>query len=74
MAPLRVMGHQDRCFMVDPLSYFSFQPVDMCYPVCTDGAYKRTLAADQRVAHVVVAVGSLYFTVSMVLFHMSYTT
>ena len=48
---------------VDPLSYFSFQPVlhdwcnkgrDMCYPVCgRDVAYKRTLAViSERVAHV----------------------
>ena len=37
------MGSSDRCFMVDPMSYFSFQPVlhdwcnkgrGMCYPVC----------------------------------------
>ena len=31
-------GSSDRSFMVDPLSYFSFQPVlhdrCMCYPVC----------------------------------------
>ena len=36
-------GSSDRSFMVDPLSYFSFQPVlhnwcnkdrGMCYPVC----------------------------------------
>ena len=36
-------GSSDRCFMVDPLSYFSFQPVlhdwfnkgcGVCYPVC----------------------------------------
>ena len=37
---------------VDPLSYFSFQPVlhcrGMCYPVCGDGAYKRTLAANRK--------------------------
>ena len=40
---------------VDPLSYFSFQPVHhdwcnkgrgMCYPACGMGAYKRTLAAN----------------------------
>ena len=40
---------------VDPLSYFSFQPVlhdwcnkgrGMCYPVW-DGAYKRTLAVNR---------------------------
>ena len=38
-----VDGSSDRSFMVDPLSYFSFQPVlhdwcnkgrGMCYPVC----------------------------------------
>ena len=32
------MGVSDRSFMVDPLSYFSIQPVlhdwCMCYPVC----------------------------------------
>ena len=48
---------------VDPLSYFSFQPVlldwcnkgrGMCYPVW-DGAYKRTLAVNRYV----VAVGFL---------------
>ena len=32
-------GSSDRSFMVDPLNYFSFQPVlhkghGMCYPVC----------------------------------------
>ena len=29
-------GSLDQSFMVDPLSYFSFQPVlhDWCYPVC----------------------------------------
>ena len=39
---------------VDPLSYFSFQPVlhdwcnkGMCYPVCWDGAYKRNLAVNR---------------------------
>ena len=41
---------------VDPLSYFSFQPVlhDWCnkgrgmfYPVCGDNAYKRTLAVNR---------------------------
>ena len=48
--------------MVDPLSYFSFQPVlhdwcnkgcGMCYPVCND-AYKSTLAVNrkERVAYV----------------------
>ena len=53
---------------VDPLNYFSFQPVlhdwcnkgcGMCNPVW-DGAYKRTLAVNQkRVAHV-TAAGFLY--------------
>ena len=42
---------------VDPLSYFSFQPVlhdwcnkgrGVCYPVCGGGAYKRTLAANRK--------------------------
>ena len=29
-------GSSDRSFMVNPLSYFSFEPVlhGMCYPVC----------------------------------------
>ena len=44
--------------MVDPLSYFSFQPVlhdwcnkgcGMCYPVW-DGAYKRTVGANHVAA------------------------
>ena len=48
--------NQDRSFMVDPLSYFSFQPVlhnwgnkghGMCYPVWDD-AYKWTLAANRK--------------------------
>ena len=48
---------------VDPLSYFSFQPVfhdwynkgrGMCYPVWDD-VYKRTLAANQRLAYVAAA-------------------
>ena len=49
-------GSSDRSFMVDPLSYFSVQPVlhdwcnkgrGMCYPVC-DGAYQITLAVNQQ--------------------------
>ena len=50
---------------MDPLSYFSFQPVihDWCnkgrgmyYPVCGGVAYKRTLAViSERVAHVAAA-------------------
>ena len=49
-------GSSDRSFMVDPLSYFSFQPVlhdwcnkghGMCYPVWDD-AYKRNLAANWK--------------------------
>ena len=41
----------------EPIGYFSFQPVlhDCCntgcgvyYPVCGDGAYKRTLAANRK--------------------------
>ena len=51
---------------MDPLSYFSFQPVlhDWCNKGCGmlsclwDGAYKRTLAVNRRVAHV-AAVGFL---------------
>ena len=53
--------------MVDPLSYFSFQPVlhdqynkgcGICYPVW-DGAYKITLAANHKVANIVAEVGFL---------------
>ena len=60
-------GSSDRSLMVDPLSYFSFHPVlhdwctkgcGMCYPVC-DGAYKRTLAVNRRVAPEVAAAGFL---------------
>ena len=49
--------------MVEPLSYFSFQPVfydwcnkgcAMCYPLFYN-PYKRTLAANQKVAHVLAA-------------------
>ena len=60
-------GLSDQSFMVNPLSYFSYQPVlhnwcnigcGMYYPVWDD-AYKRTLAANrERVAHV-VAMGFL---------------
>ena len=51
--------------ILNPLSYFSFQPVlhdwcnkgrCMCYPVWCDDAYKTTLAANQeRVAYVAAA-------------------
>ena len=50
-------GSSDRSFMVDPLSYFSFQPVfhdwcnkgcGMCYPVCGGSAYKIPLAANRK--------------------------
>ena len=45
--------------MVDPLSYFSFQPVfhdwyNKCCPVW-DGSYKRTFAANSKVAYVAAA-------------------
>ena len=49
-------GSSDRSFMVDPLSYFSFQPVlhDWCkqrpwyvLSCLWDGAYKRTLAVNR---------------------------
>ena len=48
-------GSSEGSLMVDPLSYFSFQPVlhdwcnkgcGMCYPVC-GGAYKKNLAVAQ---------------------------
>ena len=50
-------GTSDRSFMVDPLSYFSFQPVlhDWCnkrlwyvLSCLWDDAYKRTLAANRQ--------------------------
>ena len=53
--------------MVDPLSYFSFQPVlhnwckkghGMCYPVCGIVHIKEPLLLIENVAHV-VAVGFL---------------
>ena len=58
----------DRSFMVDPLSYFSFQPVvhDWCnkgrvrLSYLWDGAYNKSLAANlERVAHVIAAAGFL---------------
>ena len=54
-------GSLDRSFMVDPLSYFSFQPVPhdwcnkdrgMCYPVCGMMHIKEPLLLSERVAHV----------------------
>ena len=39
-------GSSDRSFMVDPLSYFSFQPVRFTTGVTK--AYKRTLAANGK--------------------------
>ena len=48
--------------MVDSLNYFSYQPVLYDWYVLScmwDGAYKMTLAANQKVAQVVVAVGFL---------------
>ena len=49
-------GSSDQSFMVDPLNYFSFQPVlrDWCsrqwyvLSCLLDGAYKRTLAANRK--------------------------
>ena len=50
-------GSSDRCFMVDPFSYYLFQPMlhDWCnkgcgvyYPVCRMLYIKRTLAANQK--------------------------
>ena len=55
-------GSSDQSFMVDPLSYFSFQPVlhdwcskghSMCYPVCIMVHINRTFTdKSKRVAHV----------------------
>ena len=52
------MGRRiDPSWGVNSLSYFSFQPVlhdwcnkgrGMCYPVCVDGAYKRTVAVNRK--------------------------
>ena len=51
-----MMGYPDYSFMMDTMSYFSFQPVlhdwynkghGMCYPDWDD-AYKRTLAANRK--------------------------
>ena len=59
-----VDGSSDRSFMVDPLSYFSFQPVfhdwcnkgrDVCYPVCGMVHIKEPLLLNERVAHVAAA-------------------
>ena len=55
-------GSSDRSFMVDPMSYFLFQPVlhdwinkgcGMCYPVCGMVHIKEPLL--ERVAHVAAA-------------------
>ena len=64
--------------MVDPLKYFSFQPVlhdwynkghDMCYSVCEMVDIKEPLLLkSERVAHVVAAAGFLSHRV--VLYHM----
>ena len=57
-------GSSDRSFMVDPLSYFTFQPVlhdwcnkghGMCYPVCGMVHIKEPLLLIERVAHVAAA-------------------
>ena len=49
-------GSSDRFLMMDPLSYYSFQPVSMtgktkamiCSILSVEGMYKRTLAANQK--------------------------
>ena len=57
-------GSSDRSFMVDPLSYFSFQPVlhdwcnkgrGMCYPVYGMVHIKDPLLLSERVAHLAAA-------------------
>ena len=61
--------------MVDPLSYFSFQPVlhdwcnkgcGMCYPICGVVHIKEPLLLIERVAHVAEAgfLTEWYFTMS----------
>ena len=54
-------GSSDRSLMIDPLSYFSIQPVihdwcnkgrGMCYPVCGMIHIKDLLLLIGRVAHV----------------------
>ena len=67
-----VMGRQIDPVMVDPLTYFSFQPVlhdlcdkgcGMCYPVCGMIHIKEPLLLTERVAHVVpVSFLSRYLT------------
>ena len=66
--------------MVHPLRYVSFQPVlhnwcnkgcGICYQVLWDNVYKRTLAANERISHVVAAAG--FFSYCVVLYHMSDT-
>ena len=58
-------GSSDQSFMVDPLSYFSFQPAlhywcskgrGMYYPVCGMVYMKDSLLLIGKVAHLVVAV------------------
>ena len=68
-----VDGSSDRSLMLDPLSYFSFQPVfhdwcnkgrGMCYPI--DGMVhinEPMLLIEKKVAHVVAAAG--FFSRSM---------
>ena len=49
-------GSSDRSLIVDPLSYFVFQPLinicirghGMCYHACGNDEYKRTLAANKK--------------------------
>ena len=59
-----VCGSPDRSFMVDPLNYFSFQPVlhdwcnkgcGMCYPVYRMMHIKEPLLLIGKQAHVVAA-------------------
>ena len=72
-------GSSDRFFMVDPLSYFSFQPVlhdwcnkgrGMCYPVCGIMHIKQPLLLIKRAAMWRQRVSSLATWV--VLYHMSW--
>ena len=61
-------GSLDQYFMMDTLSYFSFKPVlndwyNRAWYVLSylwDSAYKRYLAANQKVAHVVATSGFFF--------------
>ena len=69
MVEHQLKGLSDQSPVMDPLSYFSFQPVlynwcnkdcGLCYPVCGMVYIKEPLLLfKKRIAHVVAAVGFL---------------